>query len=141
MKGSGQGNHNAKPKLPPHEKSQRVQFRLDPKDADDAWALDARSSEKQKNGWDDQELFKQGLQALGNPRPNTEVPITSRDIRSIHETLEWIVQQIQSENWVMSEKETKRRGKKDQRIDIADFMQPSVERYVDEGIVAEDDDE
>lgn len=141
MKVKAQGNHNPKKKLPSHEKSQRVQFRLDPKDADDAWALDARSREKQANGWDDQELFKQGLQSLGNPRPNTAVPITPRDITSIHETLDWIVAQIQTGAWVMSDKETKRRGKKDARIDIADFIQPSVERYVDEGIVAEDDDE
>lgn len=141
MKDKRQGNHNPKPKLPPNEKSQRVQFRLDPKDTDDAWALDARSREKQANGWDDQELFKQGLQALGNPRPNTEVPITSHDIRSIHESLDWIIAQIQSGNWVMSEKETKRRGKKDNRIEIPDVMVSSVDRYADQGIVAEDDDE
>lgn len=134
------GNRNPKPKLPLEEKSQKWQFWLDPKKPDDAWAIDAAYQKMRDNNWTVQELFKQGLSALFNKkRPDKEVFVSGVQINDIQERLDWIIEQIQSGKWVMSEQETKRKGKRTNEIEINEILKPTLERYIDDGYVPEDD--
>lgn len=135
-------NHNPKMKLPLDEKSQKWQFNLDPKKTDDLWCIDAANKKMQEMGWSMQELFKQGVAALyDEKRPEREVQVAGVDMNAIQNKLDWIMEQIESGRWVMSEGETRKRGKKDRRIEISDIMQPTVDRYIDEGYVPDESDE
>jgi len=134
------GNRKPKPKLPLEEKSQKWQFWLNPKDPDDLWAIEQANILLRDNDWTPRELFKQGLAAIqGTKRPPAEVSISGHEISDIQASLNWIVEQIQSGKWVMSEDEGKRRGKKDRRIEINEILKPTLERYIDDGYVPEDD--
>lgn len=91
-------------KLPPEQKSKVIAFRLDPKSADGAWALDIINTWQQNNpGIDLRELFMRALEAhVGQARVKSEVKIKAADIRQMMKMIQQINERIQSGQWVSS---------------------------------------
>lgn len=125
-------------KLPPEQKSQVVSFRLDPKTADGAWALDQIDTWKRNNpNGSMTELFLQLLEiATSQPRASSELKIKAGEIRKILRLLEDIRSHVESGQWVHADS-----GAPVQfgDLDIDDGAMQTINHYVSLGGLTADE--
>lgn len=134
-------NRNPRDKLPKEEKSRTYSLRLDPKNPDDAWVIDAIEFYRGQ-GVDFKTLFKDLLaNAEGRPVGNSEVKIKAKDIAEMMRAIRDMKEMLESGNFTAGGETSgkrKSRGSKTKDIEYTDSMRNTFEKFVSRGFSADD---
>ncbi len=132
------GNRTPREKLPPEKKSRLVQFRLDPKDTNDAWLLDF-IQRRESEGETLRQLFARLARADANAAPIEPVVIASaEDVLDIKQVVQYIMDRIDSGDFGRT---SGRRKKQEPEIQISSAARAMLDRHIAGGLLGDDDDE
>ena len=126
-------------KLPPDQRSQFFQFRLDPKKPADARVLQSIQAYANDGRFQDEQgyfnigvMFRQMLAAYeGRPIDEPTVEVGAWDIQRIGEMVEHMMQRV--EQGVVVNGDGQKRSRKPKAVPISDSMRATVERNLDSG--------
>lgn len=134
------GNRTPREKLPPEWKSQLRQFRLDPKDANERWALE-RIDYYKSQGEGLKELFLRLLRDHEDAEYIEPTVVASAgDVVDIKQLVQYIVDRMESGEFVRGNGGSKRK-KRESEIPVNDAMRATLDRYIAGGLLGDEDNE
>lgn len=132
-------NRTPREKLPKEQKSKPFSFRLDPKNVDDAWVIDAIDFYA-KQGIDLKTLFKD-LLANAEGKPVGSVKVKARDIADMIHTIRELREMLESGQFTVgsaNEGKSKTRRAKQKEIEYTDSMRSTFDKFVNRGFSADE---
>jgi hypothetical protein len=132
-------NRTPREKLPPEQKSRTYSIRLDPKNIDDAWVIDAIEFYA-KQEVDLKTLFKE-LLAGAEGKPVGDVRIKARDIADMIRTIRELKEMLEGGAVTVGGTgagKPKARRAKQKEIEYSDTMRSTFDKFVNRGFSAAD---
>lgn len=134
------GNKESREKLPPELKSQLRQFRLDPKDPNERWALE-RIDYYKSTGEGLKELFLRLLRDHEDAEYiEPTVVANAGDVVDIKQLVQYIVERMESGEFTRGNGGSKRK-KREPEIPVNDAMRATLDRYIAGGLLGDEDDD
>lgn len=131
-------NRKQREKLPPEQKSRVYSIRLDPKNMDDLWVIDAIEFYAEQK-IELKALFKE-LLAQAEGKPVEQMTISARDVSDMIATIRELKEMLENGVMLTGGKPTrsKSRRAKVEEIEYSDTMRSTFDKFVSRGFSADD---
>lgn len=129
---------NPHEKLPPEQKSRTYSIRLDPKNIDDIWVIDAIEQYIKREESDIKTMFKD-LLALYDGNPIEHLTVNARDVADMITTIRELKEMLESGVLMSSDSGGGGRAKsrrKPKEIEYSETMQNTFDKFVNRGFSA-----
>lgn len=130
---------NPNEKLPPEQKSRTYSIRLDPKNLDDVWVIDA--IEFYANQEIDLKTLFKDLLAKAEGKPIGSVKVKARDIADMISTIRELKNMLESgaiQTGTAADEQPKTRRRKGKEIEYNDTMLNTFDKFVNRGFSADE---